>query len=36
MAERTVLRLWPGSLDRPQASRLRTYLKSLESDLGEA
>ena len=35
-AEITVLRLWPGSLDRPQASRLRTYLKSLESDLGEA
>jgi hypothetical protein len=35
-AKITVLRLWPGSLDRPQASRLRTYLKSLESDLGEA
>ncbi|MDB2553442.1 hypothetical protein N9X99_02700 [Gammaproteobacteria bacterium] len=34
--ERTVLRLWPDSLDRPQASRLRTYLKSLESDLREA
>lgn len=26
----TVLRLWPGSLERPQASRLRAYIKSLE------
>lgn len=35
-AKTAVLRLWPGSLNRPQASGLRTYLRSLESDLGRA